>query len=141
MLILDTELTVDGRAEALWGVWTDVERWAEWDPHEEEAHIHGRFETGATGFSKPRGAPPGEFTVVEAREPLRWVTRSGLPVGSLIFEHTIDPVDDSKCRLRLRATAQGPMGVVVRIGWGRAMRADAVLTLAALGQRATTLAR
>jgi len=81
MLILDTELTVDGRAEALWGVWTDVERWAEWDPHEEEAHIHGRFETGATGFSKPRGAPPGEFTVVEAREPLRWVTGLVCPSG------------------------------------------------------------
>jgi uncharacterized protein YndB with AHSA1/START domain len=139
MLIFECELAVQRAPTALWRAWTDVERWAEWDPHEEKAHLDGAFEAGSLGYAKPRGAPGGEFTIVEVDEPKRWVSRSPLPVGELRFTHTIERLDERSCELRLRAEGRGPFAHIVQLGWGRMMRADGPRTLHALDRRAGEL--
>jgi len=135
--IIDTDLMVEGQAEDLWRVWTDVDRWAEWDPHEEEARLIDAFTVGGKGYAKPAGAPGGAFSLLEVARPYRWVSAAPLPGGgALIMQHTIEPVDSTRCRVRLRCTARGAMGLVVQLGWGTRMRADALKTLTALGVRA-----
>jgi uncharacterized protein YndB with AHSA1/START domain len=141
MPIIDTELSVEGTPEALWAVWTDVDAWSQWDPHEQASRMIDPFRTGGRGYSKPVGAPGGEFTLTQVEAPHRWVSRSPLPGGDLTFEHTIEHLDDERCRLRLVATSRGPMRLVVRIGWGRSMRADSKKTLAALAARASAKER
>ena len=141
MRIIDTSVVVDGDAETLWKVWTDVDGWSAWDPHTLEAHLSegAAFVAGATGFTRPKGAPAGPFTLDVVEPTTRWVSRSDLPLGALVFEHTIEPLADGRCRLTHAATASGPMSLVVQLGWGRRMRADSITTLHALAAQAATL--
>ncbi|QLQ17067.1 MAG: hypothetical protein HZY73_16985 [Micropruina sp.] len=65
MQIIDTSLDLDADAADVWQVWADVDSWPQWDPHEESARIITEFATGGRAYSKPAGAPGGEFTLVE----------------------------------------------------------------------------
>lgn len=134
--IIDTTADLDVPAALDWAVWSDVDRWSEWDPHEERANLVTEFVTGGTGYAKPKGAPGGTFTLLEVVPGTRWVSTSGLPFGRLTGDHTIEPIDDQRCRVRIHTTATGLGAWIVDIGWGRRMRRDADLTLAALGERA-----
>lgn len=136
MQIIDTSLDLDADAADVWQVWADVDSWPQWDPHEESARIITEFATGGRAYSKPAGAPGGEFTLVEVTPHTRWVSESSLPLGRMRAEHTVEPLGAGRCRVRIHTTATGVGALLVNLGWGRMMRRDAVLTLRALGLRA-----
>ncbi len=135
MKIFEVTAPVKATPERLWAVWSEVNRWAEWDPHEHDANLDGAFAAGSRGWSKPVGAPAGSFDLIEVDAPVHWTSRSALPGGSLTFDHRLYATAEGT-DVAIRATALGPLAPVVRLVWARRMRRDAPLTIAALGHRA-----
>jgi uncharacterized protein YndB with AHSA1/START domain len=51
--------------EKIWGAWTDVERWPQWDTELVSATLDGSFALGAKGRVKPKRGPAARFSISE----------------------------------------------------------------------------
>jgi len=136
MRIYDTERVTDADPDAVWRVWTAIDRWPEWDPHEEIVRMDAPFGVGATGYAKQVGAPGGAFTVLEVDPGRRFVTGDDAAIGRVRGSHEIDPLPDGRIRLRLTFDATGLLGLIIKVGWGRRLITDSRRTLDALVERA-----
>src|SRR5690349_14002634 len=121
---LDVRMTVAerGLSEAVWRVWTDMERFADWDPREEETHLDGPFATGTTGRSKQRGGAMSAITI-SAVEPNRmWQVETPLPGGKLVIDHRVEDLGARGLRLSKRYVAHGPTSLAFRAYYARQIR-------------------
>jgi hypothetical protein len=87
---------ISGNLEDVWRVATDVNRWPEWDPHEEAGEIFGPFETGTRGYSKPRGGPAANWTLTEVSENQSWSLINPMPIGTLKVENRYSQQQDGR---------------------------------------------
>lgn len=75
----------------VWDRWTDVEHWPVDDPDCEKAQLNGPLAKGALGWTKPRGGRRVSFRIAEVdRRALRFALESKLPLGVLLFDHTLE---------------------------------------------------
>jgi uncharacterized protein YndB with AHSA1/START domain len=136
MYLFQCEATFEAEPDAVWKMWTDVARWPEWDVSKELARLDGPFEPGARGWAKQRGNLGGSFTItaVDARQ--RWVSECPLPLGKVIFAHSLEPAGEGRVRVVKRADVEGGFGPLLRLLAPR-MRRDTAESLAALQRRLT----
>jgi Polyketide cyclase / dehydrase and lipid transport len=132
MYSFSEEAVICGDVSSIWAVATDVGGWAGWDPHMEKARFEGEFAAGAKGWSKPAGAPAGDFTITAAEPERMWASRAGIPFGSLRGERRYEAVGDGKVKVSERVEIHGPFGPVFHLIWEKRMRADIHKTFAAL---------
>jgi hypothetical protein len=121
MYSFSEDAVITGATSTVWQVASDVAEWPSWDPHEQKARFEGDFLTGAKGWSKPAGAPPGTFTITAVEPERMWASEAGSCSAA--------------CAART-ATSRSPMG---RSGsasesrcTGRSVRADTHKSFAAL---------
>ncbi|MEL6545687.1 MAG: hypothetical protein AAFQ82_13730, partial [Myxococcota bacterium] len=65
-----------------------MDRWSEWDPHEEASRCFGEFTVGTRAFSKPRGGPKANWILTEVSEPGSWALENSMPIGTLKVKNT-----------------------------------------------------
>jgi uncharacterized protein YndB with AHSA1/START domain len=123
--------TFDAEPDAVWKVWTDVARWPEWDVSKEVARLDGPFEPGVSGWAKQRGNLGGSFTITEVDAGRRWVTECPMPLGKVIFDHSLTPLDGGRVRVVKRVGVQGGFGPLLRL-LAPKMRREITESLAAL---------
>ena len=87
MYLFECEVTFEAEPAQVWKVWTDVERWPEWDVSKEIARLDGPFQPGVSGWAKQRGNLGGSFTITVVDDGRRWVTECPVPMGKVIFDH------------------------------------------------------
>jgi hypothetical protein len=56
-------------AQAVWQLWADVQRWAEWNAGVERIELRGPFAVGSTILMTPPGDETVELHIAEAIEP------------------------------------------------------------------------
>ena len=134
MYLFECEATFEAEPAAAWAVWTDVDRWPEWDVSKEIARLDGPLEPGVSGWAKQRGNLGGSFTIIEVEAGRRWVTECPMPLGKVVFDHLVEPVAGRRVRVVKKVWAQGGFAPLVRLFAPR-MRRDIAESLAALGQR------
>lgn len=85
------EYSVDVNAtrEAAWAFWSNVANWTSIDPAVEWVRIDGPFEAGAHGETKPVGAPPNQWRLVEVDPPVRAVIEIPVAAGAVRFTWTL----------------------------------------------------
>ncbi|MFE3192295.1 SRPBCC family protein [Nocardia sp. NPDC059240] len=127
---------IKGDVDKIWAVATDVNRLAEWDPHEEKSRIDGEFAPGTKGWVKPKGAPAGPFTIVAVEPGKSWSSEAGIPFGKLRGRNTFEDLGDGTVRVTKNVEIHGPMGPLFKLIWEKRMRADMPLTFAAMEQEA-----
>jgi len=80
----------------VWEVWTDVERWPEWDTELREASLNGTadgFDVGTEGHLEPRVGPTARFVVTDV-DPVRSYTYEvALPLGTLLVRRSLHSHD------------------------------------------------
>ena len=96
-------------------MWTDVDRWPEWDVSKEIARLDGPFEPGVSGWAKQRGNLGGSFTITMVEPGHRWITECPTPIGKLVFDHVVDPVAGGRVRVVKKVDAQGALSAVIRL--------------------------
>jgi uncharacterized protein YndB with AHSA1/START domain len=139
MDLFECEATFEAGPAAVWAVWTDVDRWPEWDVSKEVARLDGPLEPGVSGWAKQRGNLGGSFTITEVEAGRRWVTECPMPLGKVVFDHLVEPVAGGRVRVVKKVWAQGGFAPLVRLFAPR-MRRDIAASLAALGQRVAAAA-
>ena len=110
MYLFECEVTFEAEPAQVWKVWTDVERWPEWDVSKEIARLDGPFQPGVSGWAKQRGNLGGSFTITVVDDGRRWVTQCPVPMGKVIFDHVLEPVAGGRVRVVKRAEVQGGFG-------------------------------
>jgi uncharacterized protein YndB with AHSA1/START domain len=115
MYEFECEATFEAEPDAVWKVWTDVARWPEWDVSKEMARLDGPFEPGVSGWAKQRGNLGGSFTITEVETGRRWVTECPMPLGKVVFDHSLEPLDAGRVRVVKRVEVQGGFGPLLRL--------------------------
>ena len=135
MHLFECEATFTADPDAVWKLWTDVARWPEWDVSKEIAQLDGPFEAGVRGWARQRGNLGGSFTITAIDAGRRWVSECPVPLGKVVFEHTLEPMGAGSVRVVKRAEVSGGAGPLLLMFAAR-MRRDTAESLAALGRHA-----
>jgi uncharacterized protein YndB with AHSA1/START domain len=131
MYLFECEATFQAEPAKVWAIWTDVARWPEWDVSKEMARLDGPFQPGASGWAKQRGNLGGSFTITEVDAGRRWVSECPVPLGKVVFDHTLEPVAGGAVRVVKRVEVQGGSGPLMRL-LAPKMRRDVAASLAGL---------
>jgi hypothetical protein len=129
------ETTIEGTASRAWEILTDVDRWSEWDPHEEAARIEGPFAVGSSVWAKPRGGPASTATIAAVEEGRSWTNDCPLPGGRLLGRTELEQHGEGRLRIRKTMQISGPLTPLFRLYYGRRIRRDMFLTFEALEAR------
>jgi uncharacterized protein YndB with AHSA1/START domain len=136
MYTISAESIIRGTIQSVWDAEVDVDNWAKWNPHEEEARLDGEFKVGGTGWSKPHGGPGTAWTIT-AVEPLhKWGSECALPGGKLVGESTFDDLGDGRIRCKKTVQVSGPLTILFRLHFGRGIKKDMYKSFEALEQEA-----
>ena len=133
--VFAAEQLVSADPGALWSVWTDPDRFPEWDPREERTTLHGPFAVGSTIDSKQRGNPGGSATITAVEPRSSWTLETPLTGGRLVIDHEIE-LGSAGFTVRKRYAAYGPLSVLFRLYYGPRVRAALPASFAALAAEA-----
>lgn len=138
MHLFECEATFEAEPAEVWKVWTDVERWPEWDVSKEIARLDGPFQPGVSGWAKQRGNLGGPFTITAVDDGRRWVTECPIPLGKVVFDHLLEPAAEGHVRVVKRVEVYGGFGSLLRLIAPK-MRRDITQSLAALERQLSAL--
>lgn len=119
---MNLERSVDTSAspEAVWRIWSDPERWNEWNPSVKSMTLEGPFAVGTKAMMEtPRGT---HQVTVTALEPGRSFTLegSGMPGMTMLFNCKIEP-RSSGSRISQSITLRGPLAGIFGNMMGKQM--------------------
>jgi uncharacterized protein YndB with AHSA1/START domain len=114
-MITDSSLEIAAPAAAVWDVFVDVERWAEWTASVERIvaldgpglEVGKRFE-----IKQPR-FPKLVWEVTDVVPGASWTWRQRSPGGTTFASHQVVPHGDDRSVVRQRIEQRGPIGVIV----------------------------
>ncbi|MCC8245563.1 SRPBCC family protein [Saccharothrix luteola] len=132
MLSFSETATIEAEPEYLWQVASDLKAWQDWDPHVEKLGFEGRFEVGASGWTKPRGGPRGNFTITSIEDGRSYSTESPMPMGKMLINTIFEPVGEGKVKVTREVELSGAFVPVFKKLFLKGMRADMHETFAAL---------
>jgi hypothetical protein len=131
MYLFECEATFEAEPAEVWKVWTDVERWPEWDVSKEIARLDGPFQPGVCGWAKQRGNLGGSFTITVVDDGRRWVSECPVPMGKVVFDHVLEPVAGGRVRVVKKVEVQGGFSSLLLL-FAPKMRREIARSLAAL---------
>jgi hypothetical protein len=101
-------VVTDLSAEQVWKVWSDVDRWHQWQDDIEFAILSGPFQRGSTFKFRPKGGPTIdiELTAVEPNVAFTDLTR--FPLARMLDSHELIPRDGG-VEVRTTITVRGPL--------------------------------
>jgi hypothetical protein len=94
---------------ALWALWSDPNRWPEFDKGVSWARLDGALGQGAKVELKPKGGPKSTVEVVAFEPGQSFTMVAKLPLAKLRFEHSVLEADEGKSRLSSRIDATGAL--------------------------------
>lgn len=97
--------------ERIFGIYKNVESWAQWDPDIEAVGMDGDFIAGTRGWLKPVGAPKTATRLTSVNEPDSFTVESKLPFCTMRFEHYLE-TEGSQTRVTHRVIFLGPLAPV-----------------------------
>jgi hypothetical protein len=122
--------------EAIWRVWSDVERWPEWNADLERAVLSGLFAAGSNITMHQQGGDTIELRIAEAREPEQFVDEADLGEVVVRTAHRVEQVGEGRVRVVYRMEITGPQADTLGAQIGPEISADFSQVLAALVKRA-----
>ena len=93
---------------AVWTIWSDPERWQEFEPGVTWARLEGPFVSGAKVTVKPKGGPKSSLEIVSADPERGYATLAKLPLAKLRFEHSLAD-GGGRTRISSRVQVTGPL--------------------------------
>ena len=99
---------------SVWRIWSDTERWPEWNPDVEAMTLDSGFRQGAGATMRTRAGRTHRMRLAEVSPPQRFVLETRAAPGMrLRFRCTVDP-DGSGARIAQGVEMSGPLGALAR---------------------------
>jgi hypothetical protein len=137
MYLFECEVTFEAEPAEVWKVWTDVERWPDWDVSKEIARLDGPFQPGVSGWAKQRGNLGGSFTITVVDDGRRWVSECPVPMGKVVFDHMLEPVAGGRVRVVKKVEVYGGFSSLLRLVAPK-MRREIIRSLAGLERQVSS---
>jgi hypothetical protein len=102
------------KAEQVWQVWIDVNRWHTWQPDIEHARLDGTFAVGNTFALKPKGGPRVRIEMIEAEPNRHFTDLTRFPGARMYGSHEF-VVRGDELEIRTTMSIDGPLAVLWRI--------------------------
>ena len=135
--VFGNEMTINADRERVWRVWTDLPRFPQWDPREQETRLDGPFAVGSTVWSKQKGSPGGDSTITAIEPGHCWTVESPLPGGKLVIDHVVEPAGEGSVKVAKRYEVHGPLTLLFRLYYGPKVRKALSGTFTALEREAS----
>jgi uncharacterized protein YndB with AHSA1/START domain len=136
MWAVEHSIETSARPEAVWRLWADVERWADWNTGVERIELRGPFAAGSTILMTPPGDEPVELRIAEASEPQLFIDEADGGDFVVRTTHRVETVGDGRSRITYRMEITGPAADTVGPEIGPEISGDFPLVLAGLATRA-----
>ncbi|MFI9816299.1 SRPBCC family protein [Saccharothrix variisporea] len=109
MQTYEFEHSVEGSAsvEAVWGLWSDVARWTEWDGDLESIELDGPFDAGTRGRMVMPGQPVIEFVLTEVVPGKGFTDETTVQGAVLRFAHEVEAVGAGRVKVTHRLVVEG----------------------------------
>jgi hypothetical protein len=115
-------------AQAVWRLFSDVDRWGEWNAGIEQIALRGPFAAGTEFVMKPPGQDAFVSRLVAVDELRGFTDETVLGDVRVVVDHRIVPADGGGVRITYAATVTGPDAVAI----GEAVTEDFPQVLQAL---------
>ena len=106
------EHSIEGKVgrEAVWGLYSDVATWPEWDAGIEWIKLDGDFSAGASGKIKPKGQDQLPFRLTKIDVDGGFSDEAEIPGAGITigFTHTLESVGEGRTRITHHVTISGP---------------------------------
>jgi hypothetical protein len=83
-------VSAEATKEQMWKLFSDVNRWNEWDKGIEFAKMEGKFEKGNHFQLKPKGGPKVNIELVEVIENSKFTDFTKFPLAKMYGEHSFE---------------------------------------------------
>jgi hypothetical protein len=143
-VVWEYEHSIEGSVSrsAIWGLYSDVSAWPQWDRGIEWIKLDGGFEEGVSGTIKPKDQDPLPFRLTRVSVNSGFsdetvVPGAGITIG---FTHTLESVGEGLTRITHRVSISGPSGESLGPEFGRGITdgiPDTMRSLLTLAQRQT----
>lgn len=92
MAFREASLETTASPAAVWRVWSDVDRWPDWNPDMKEARLDGPLRLGSTGMINTRSGGKHDVVVTHYEEGRSFELEStALPATKMAIRATIAP--------------------------------------------------
>jgi uncharacterized protein YndB with AHSA1/START domain len=108
--------------EKIWGAWTDVEHWPQWDTELASAALDGSFALGATGSLKTKRGPVSRFTISELIPRVSYSFTTRLPLCELKVRRRLTRKEGGGAYFTHEVSFVGPLSFVFGNLLGRRYR-------------------
>jgi hypothetical protein len=88
-------------ADKVWAVWSDINRWTEWQDDLESAKLEGEFKVGNTFTIRPKGGPNVKIAIHRAEKNVNFTDITKFPLAKMTGSHDLIQHGDE---LELRTT-------------------------------------
>jgi len=133
---VEHSLETSAKAQAVWQLWADVDRWPEWNAGVEQIELRGPFAVGSTILMRPPGEEPVELRITEAVEPELFIDEADGGDFVVRTTHRVEAVANERSRISYRMEITGPAAEAVGPEIGPEISGDFPQVLAALAARA-----
>ena len=133
---VEHSVETSARAQEVWQLWADVERWPEWNAGVERIELRGPFAVGSTILMTPPGDEPVELRLAETIEPELFVDEADGGDFVVRTTHRVEAVGNERSRITYRMEITGPAAETVGPEIGPEISGDFPQVLAALAARA-----
>ncbi|HEX3198723.1 MAG TPA: hypothetical protein VHR39_14330 [Propionibacteriaceae bacterium] len=136
MWTTEHNVETDAQPEVIWGMWSDVSRWPEWNADLERAEVSGPFAAGSKITMFPHEGEPIELPIAEAVGPEMFIDEADLGAVVVRTTHRIDRLEDERIRIVYGMEITGQEAETVGPQLGPEISADFPDVLALLVERA-----
>ncbi len=132
MWTIEHSIETAASPEAIWRLWSDVERWPEWNADLERAELLGSFAVGSVVTMFPHQQDPIQLRIAEVREPERFIDEADLGDVVVRTTHRIARLERERSRIVYAMEITGPEADRLGPHIGPEISADFPEVLAAL---------
>ena len=106
--------TVKGlKANQVWKVWTDVNRWHTWQDDIDYAKLDGEFKSGTIFRFKPKGAPKINIELTKVEPNSVFIDLTRFPLAKMYDSHELIDRGD-ELEIKTTISVDGPLSFVWR---------------------------
>lgn len=130
MFFREFKTTTTASRQAVWALWSDVNRWSTWNPGTAHAELKGPFVAGAEFSMTPSGQDPMPFRLTQVQEGVSFTDETSMGDICVTVEHRIVERVGEPLELVYAARVTGPDAAQI----GAAITEDFDDVLAALAR-------
>src|SRR3954468_19698269 len=133
----DDDVVIDATSDAVWAVYSDVERWPTWtDSVREVAFLDGdRVAMGARVRIRQPKLPTAKWEVTAVEPGRSWTWESHAPGVHTVATHTLEPLDDRRTHVRQTIAQRGFFAAIAARLYANLTRSYLAMEAAGLKQR------